>query len=150
MPIIKHTTYIEAPIERCFDLARDVEVHTQTTAKTKEKAVGGITSGLLNKGNHVTWEATHFGVKQRLTAQIIEMHPPYTFTDVLVKGVFHSFTHTHTFTKSGTGTIMTDVVEYKAPLGIIGQVADALFLEKYMKNFIASRASELKNLAEFT
>ena len=68
MPIIKHTTYIEAPIERCFDLARDVEVHTQTTAKTKEKAVGGITSGLLNKGDRVTWEATHFKVKQRLTA----------------------------------------------------------------------------------
>jgi len=150
MPIINHTTYIEAAIERCFDLARDVEVHTQTTAKTKEKSVGEITSGLLNKGDCVTWEATHFRVKQRLTAQIIEMNPPYTFTDVLVKGAFHSFTHTHTFTRSGTGTIMTDVFEYKAPFGIIGQVADALFLEKYMKNFIASRANELKKLAEFT
>lgn len=107
-----------------------------------------MTTGLLNKGDCVTWEAIHFGVKQRLTAQITEMNPPYSFTDVLVTGAFHSFTHTHTFIESNTGTIMTDIFEYEAPFGIIGHVADTLFLEKYMRNFIGSRAKELKKMAE--
>lgn len=148
MPVIKYTTYIEAPIARCFDLARDVDVHTKTTSTTKEKAVAGVTKGLLNKGDSVTWEATHFGVRQRLTAQITEMNAPYTFTDVLVKGAFHSFTHTHTFMEGDSGTIMEDIFDYKSPLGIFGQLADRLFLERYMRNFIVSRANELKKIAE--
>lgn len=148
MPVIKYTTYIEAPISRCFDLARDVDVHTITTSTTKEKAVAGVTKGLLNKGDSVTWEATHFGVRQRLTARITEMNAPYTFTDKLVRGAFRSFTHTHTFIEHGTGTVMEDIFDYKSPLGILGKLADVLFLERYMKTFIFSRANELKKIAE--
>jgi len=148
MPVIKYTTYIEAPISRCFDLARDVDVHTITTSTTKEKAVAGVIKGLLNKGDSVTWEATHFGVRQRLTARITEMNAPYAFTDELVKGAFHSFTHTHTFKVQGTGTVMEDIFDYKSPLGILGQLADRLFLERYMRSFIVYRANELKKIAE--
>lgn len=148
MPIINHSTYIEAPINQCFNLARDVETHTKTTANTKERAIGGITEGLLNKGDCVTWEAVHLGFKQRLTAQITEMEVPYSFTDVLVKGAFHSFTHTHKFVENSKGTIMEDTFEYKSPFGVIGKLADMLFLENYMRKFIVSRANELKKIAE--
>ena len=51
-------------------------------------------------------------------------------------------------TKETYGTIMTDIVEYKSPLGIFGSVADTLFLKKYMSEFIATRATELKRIAE--
>ena len=148
MPVIKHTTYIMAPITKCFDLARNVEIHTKTTAKTNEKAVAGVKTGLLNLGDSITWEATHFGFKQKLTAKIIEMNMPFRFVDVMVKGAFHSFTHTHEFVECDTGTMMTDTFEYKAPFGFIGIMADKLFLEKYMRNFILVRADELKKIAE--
>lgn len=63
MPIIIHSEFIHAPIERCFGLARDVDIHTRTTMNTREKAVGGVTTGLLIAGDVVTWEAVHFGLK---------------------------------------------------------------------------------------
>lgn len=148
MPLIVYKIYIKAPIEKCFDLARDVEVHTKTTSKTNERAVGGTTSGLLELGDTVTWEAVHFGIKQRLTAQIIEMEKPNRFVDIMVKGAFHSFVHTHQFMEQGEGTIMIDQFQYKSPLGLIGVLADKLFLEKYMRKFIISRANELKKIAE--
>lgn len=50
MPTIYHKLFIEAPITLCFDLARDVDVHTRTVSRTKETAVGGVTSGLLERG----------------------------------------------------------------------------------------------------
>jgi len=140
--------FIKAPIEKCFDLARDVEIHTKTTSITKERAVGGIISGLLELGDTVTWEAVHFGIKQRLTAQIIEMEKPNRFVDIMVKGTLHSFVHTHQFMEEKEGTIMIDQFQYKSPLGIIGVLADKLFLEKYMRKFIISRANELKKIAE--
>ncbi|TDL76366.1 SRPBCC family protein [Peribacillus frigoritolerans] len=148
MPVIKNTILIKAPIEVCFDLARNVEVHTRTTEKTKEKAVGGVTTGLLKEGDTVEWEAVHFSIKQRLTAKITEMNRPYEFKDIMVKGAFKSFNHTHTFAPSGNETVMTDRFEYQSPLGCIGKAADLLFLERYMKNFLSDRAKELKKTAE--
>ncbi|WP_282034442.1 SRPBCC family protein [Metabacillus indicus] len=148
MPTIKQEVYIQAPIEVCFDLARSVDVHMETTGRTQERAVDGVTTGLMESGDSVTWEAVHLGVRQRLTAKIIEMERPYRFSDVMVKGAFRSFTHTHEFKESGTGTIMKDTFSYESPFGIFGKLADLLFLERYMRKFIAARALELKRIAE--
>ena len=148
MPIIKHDIFINAPINVCFDLARNVGVHTETTAKTKEKAVGEVTQGFLEKDDTVTWEATHFGIKQKLTAKITHMEKPTVFVDSMVKGAFQSFTHTHQFVEEDGGTLMIDKFEYRSPFGLIGIIADKLFLKKYMTDFIRSRAKELKRIAE--
>lgn len=148
MPIIEHREFINAPIEVCFDLARNVDIHTQTTAKTKERVIGGVLQGLLEEGDMVTFEATHFGIKQRLTAKVTSMEKPNQFVDIMVKGAFHSFVHTHRFLEETGGTIMVDRFQYTSPFGQIGVIADKLFLEKYMKAFIVSRAKSLKKIAE--
>ncbi|MEK5068490.1 SRPBCC family protein [Sporosarcina sp. FSL K6-1508] len=148
MPLIEHQEFIKASVERCFDLARDVDIHTQTTKGTKEKAVGGVTTGLLLAGDVVTWEAVHFGIRQRLTAKVTIMNEPYLFEDIMVKGAFHSFTHVHEFIEKDNGTLMIDRFRYKSPFGPIGVIADKLFLQSYMKNFIVSRAKALKQIAE--
>ncbi|MFZ7943223.1 SRPBCC family protein [Neobacillus sp. 19] len=148
MPIIKHELFIEAPLDLCFDLARNVNIHTKTTSKTKEKAVDGVTEGLLEIGDTVTWEAIHFGIQQRLTAKVTQMEKPHEFVDIMVKGAFHSFTHTHQFVEKEGGTIMKDTFAYRSPFGLIGIAADKLFLEKYMRKFIITRAIELKRIAE--
>jgi hypothetical protein len=69
MPVIKLETYIQAPIELCFDLFRDIDLHQSTSSKTKERAIAGRTSGLIELGEEVTFEAVHFGIKQKLTTQ---------------------------------------------------------------------------------
>jgi len=148
MPIIKHKQLIKAPIEKCFDLARNVDIHMKTTSKTKEKAVGGVTTGLMEEGDIVTWEAVHFGIKQRLTSKVVYMERPNKFVDIMLKGAFKSFTHTHQFIEEKNGTLMIDIFEYSSPLGPLGVIADQLFLEKYMKEFISSKAKELKRIAE--
>ena len=71
MPVIQLTTSIAAPIERVFDLARSVELHTDSTSSTGERAVAGVTSGLIRFGDEVTWRARHFGVWQSLTVRIM-------------------------------------------------------------------------------
>lgn len=63
MPSIRIETAIAAPPERCFDLARDIDAHVRSTAGTHERAVGGVTTGLMGLGDEVTWEAKHLGVR---------------------------------------------------------------------------------------
>jgi ligand-binding SRPBCC domain-containing protein len=148
MPEIIHKEYIQAPVRVCFNLARSVDIHPKTVSHTKEKAVAGVTTGLVEEGDQVTWEAVHFGVRQRLTAKITRMEKYNLFVDEMVRGAFHSFVHTHEFKEEGEFTVMTDVFRYKSPFGIIGVLADKLFLEKYMERFIVTRSSALKELAE--
>ena len=69
--MIKIETRIDASIETVFDLARSIDLHVQSTAQTNEKTVAGCTIGLISLGESVTWEATHFGVKQRLATQLV-------------------------------------------------------------------------------
>ncbi len=92
--------------------------------------------------------AIHFGIRQRLTAKVTIMEKPHKFVDVMIKGAFQSFVHIHEFIEQTDGTMMIDIFQYKSPLGIFGTVADKLFLEKYMSVFIATRAKELKRIAE--
>jgi ligand-binding SRPBCC domain-containing protein len=97
MPRIVVETLIFASQERCFDLARDVRVHEQTTGKSKERVVEAPEDGLLDLGDEVTFEAVHFGIRQRLTSKIVAYERPREFTDQMQKGAFKSLRHTHRF-----------------------------------------------------
>ncbi len=148
MPIIKIETEINAPIERVFDLARCIDLHTESLSKTKEKAVAGVTKGLINEGETVTWEAIHFGFKQKLTSKITIFERPHHFRDSMVKGAFERFDHDHFFEMKDSQTIMKDVFDYDSPLGILGTIADVLFLENYMTKLLKSRNALIKTVAE--
>lgn len=148
MPIIKHETFIHAPVEQCFDLARTVEVHAGKFLITSQKAVDGVTTGLLELDDYVTWETAHFGLKQRLTSRITRMEKPYVFQDEMVCGLFQSFTHTHLFHEVNHGTLMVDQFIYTSPFGMLGKIADDIFLEKYMRKFIQLQAENVKKISE--
>jgi len=148
MPIIKLEIQIDAPVERVFDLARCIDLHEATMSKHKEKAVGGVTKGLIGMGESVTWEATHFGIKQKLTSKITAFERPKHFRDSMVIGAFKQFNHDHFFEQNGEQTLMKDVFDYDSPLGILGKVADAVLLEKYMREILAERNQIIKTIAE--
>jgi ligand-binding SRPBCC domain-containing protein len=148
MARIDISMYIAAPPERCFDLARSIELHTRSTAATRERAIGGQTSGLLAQGAEVRWRAKHFGVWQQLTSRITAFDRPRHFRDSMVSGAFARFDHDHYFAPEGSGTRMRDVFDYTAPLGPLGWVAEQLFLTRYMRRFLEERNRELKAVAE--
>jgi ligand-binding SRPBCC domain-containing protein len=146
--IIHLTTHINAPITKCFELSISVDVHQQSTGNTREKAIAGVTSGMMELNDTVTWEAVHFGVKQKLTSKITKYQYPFYFVDEMVNGAFKKIYHQHVFTESGNTTTMTDIFEYAAPLGALGKLAEKLFLNRYLKKFLIERNNYIKLLAE--
>jgi len=148
MPRIELTLHIEAPPERCFDLSRSVEAHLHSTSRSGERAVGGVTSGLLGLGDEVTWEARHLGVRQRLTSRITRFDRPHHFRDSMVRGAFARFDHDHFFEATATGTLVRDLFDFAAPLGPLGWAAERLVLTAYMTRFLTERNEDLKRLAE--
>lgn len=149
MPRIELTTAIRAPLERVFDLARSLDLHSDSLQSTGERAVAGTTSGLFGPGDEVTWRARHFGVWQHLTSRATGYERPRHFRDSMVRGAFRRFDHDHFFEAAGDGvTVMRDVFDFDAPLGLLGRLAEILFLTRYMRRFLVLRNDTLKAVAE--
>jgi len=142
-------TFIAAPREICFDLARDVGAHVESASFSRERVVPpGRMEGLLELGDQVSFEGVHFGRRQTITVKIIEMDPPRRFVDILVKSAFKSLRHDHDFESRDGGTLMRDTLEWVSPLGILGRIADALFVGRHMRHFVATKQTALKRMAE--
>jgi ligand-binding SRPBCC domain-containing protein len=146
--VVTTITEIRAPAERVFDLSRSVDLHVRSAGATGERAIAGITSGLLELGQEVTWRGRHLGIWQNLTSKIDVFSRPYHFRDSMVRGAFRKLNHDHFFEARGDITIMKDVFDFTSPLGILGRIADALFLTEYMRRFIIERNAVIKRTAE--
>lgn len=149
MVTLEHSLHIAAPIQRCFDLSRSIEVHLLGTGQSGEKAVGGVTSGLIGPGQSVRWRAKHLGVRQHLTSKITAFDPPNYFQDTMTEGAFKFMQHDHTFLALFEDeTEMRDRFAFAAPFPLIGPLAERLFLKSYMDRFLLHRNQILKQVAE--
>ena len=148
MPTIHLETILPTDIQTAFDLARSVDAHLNSAARTQEQVVGGRSQGLLELGDRVRWRARHFAVWQELEVEITAMDNPHYFQDVMLEGAFASMIHDHHFTaRSDTQTLMVDDFHFQAPLGPLGRLAEYLFLERYLRRFLQERNRVLVELA---
>ena len=148
---LEERTFIRAPIELCFDLARSVEVHLAGNVHCGESAVasGGVTSGLLGLSQRVTWRAKHFWVWQTLTSEITAMDRPAYFQDVMIRGAFRSMRHDHFFRAVSAGeTEMIDVFWFEAPVPVLGRIIEVLVLRRYMQALLCERNAVIREFAE--
>ena len=148
---LEEVTVIAAPVERCFDLARSVEVHLEGNIHCGERAAAmrGVTSGLVGVGQRVTWRAKHFGVWHNLTSEITAMDRPNYFRDTMIQGAFRLMFHDHFFRRvSDEEAEMRDVFCFAAPLPVLGRVAEVVVLRRYMQGLLRERNAVIRDVAE--
>jgi ligand-binding SRPBCC domain-containing protein len=151
MVTLEEVTVIEAPVGRCVDLARSVEAHLAGNVHCGETAVAmaGVTSGLIDLGQRVTWRAKHFGVWQTLTSEITAFERPDYFQDTMIRGPFRLMKHDHYFQAlAADRTEMRDVFCFAAPLPVLGRVAEVVLLRRYMRDLLRERNAAVKQIAE--
>jgi ligand-binding SRPBCC domain-containing protein len=148
MTRIKIRTKINAPIKTVFDISRDIDVHQKSASPTKEIAIDGVTSGLINYNETVTWRGKHFGFYLTHKSRITAMNLYDYFVDEMEEGKFKSFRHEHIFYEKNGLTVMKDKIYYEVPYGFFGELFDLLFLKNHMINFILERNKVLKALSE--
>ena len=148
MAKIHLTTLINAPAERVFDLSRSVNLHRIASSNTYEKAIAGVTTGLINENETVTWQAKHLYKVRKFTTKITSMEFPHHFTVQMVHGDFKSFRHEHYFKPINNGTFLIDVIEFESPYGVIGQLVEKLFLTSYLNKLLLHRNEVIKQYAE--
>jgi ligand-binding SRPBCC domain-containing protein len=142
---IELVTNIAAPIERCFDLSRSIDLHMASTDWTGERAVAGVTSGLIGLDQEVTWQGRHFGLRIQHTSRITSFDRPWYFQDCMVQGAFRSFCHDHYFENIPGETRMRDLMVFEAPFRLLGLVESVL--ERHMRSLLDRRNRFIKRIA---
>ena len=148
MPHIHLTTFIKAPAKRIFDLSRSISLHKISTAHTQEKAIAGVTSGLINKDETVTWQAKHLFKTRQFTSKIMEMQSPLFFEDEMIQGDFKSFKHQHHFKQVDNGTIMIDLVDFESPYDALGKLVNKFYMKRYIEKLLIKRNKVIQEYAE--
>lgn len=144
--ILRFESRVNAPIERCFDLSRNITLHK--SLQPPHEAIAGVTEGLIGKGETVTWRANILGIPVTHTSLIDEYERPIYFRDVMVKGAFKDYQHQHYLEQTGEFTVMRDVVTVFAPLGLLGRLAEAIYIKSFLTQILNSRNEVLKRVAE--
>ena len=72
--------------------------------------------------------------------------PPYYFTDVQLAGPYRYWHHTHEFFAVNDGTLVVDSVDYELPFGLLGTVAQELFVRRYLERIFDYRRECLQAL----
>jgi len=150
MTTINLTTKIKAPKQIVFDASRNIDIHQKSASKTSEKAISGVTSGLINLNETVTWRGKHFGFYLTHKSKITAMDFYDYFVDEMEKGKFKTFRHEHFFEEQNGFTVMKDKLQYETPFGLFGELFDILFLEKHLTKFLLERNKTLKEVSEIS
>jgi ligand-binding SRPBCC domain-containing protein len=145
---IELRTLIAAPLERCFDLSRSIDLHVDSMRATGERAIAGVTAGLIGANEEVTWRTQFCGIPVTHKSRITAYNFPHYFQDSMVRGVFQSYCHDHYFEANTDGTLMKDFVEFSAPWGFPGRIAGWLVVGRHVRGLLERRSEFIKRAAE--
>lgn len=146
MPKLRIEVVVSATPEACFDLSLSVDAHVASMGRTRERAVGGVTSGTMRLGDTVTWQATHFGRTLKMTSAITAYERPHRFVDEQQRGPFRNWWDEHTFTDLGGGrTRMVETAEFASRAS---PTFDRFVLGPYLRRLLTRRARWLRGELE--
>ena len=148
MSTIHLTTFIAAPIERVFDLSRNLTIYKMLMQGRKEKFSSGAASNLVAHGETMSFHAKHLGKTRLVTMKIVDLKKPSSYVQEQVKGDLLHYKHEHHFKPVDNGTILIDMIDFEGPRDVIGKIVGKLYLKSYVEKFIHKRNSLIRQYAE--
>jgi ligand-binding SRPBCC domain-containing protein len=148
MPVIHLTTFIQAPVERVFDLSRHIDLQKESMKPYSEETLASTRLGLVEENDTITWKARHLGKSRIMKLRVTDMQKPLRFTDEQATGELRMLKHEHHFKACSNGTIMIDVFQFESRHGVVGHWMNRLLLNSYIKKILMKRNQFIKEYAE--
>jgi hypothetical protein len=100
----------------------------------------------IQSGTRVDYRLALFGIPFKWRTRIESFDPPHRFTDIQERGPYQHWHHTHEFIQEDGGTLMFDRVDYQLPLGPLGGLAHALFVQRELERIFDYRFQVIERL----
>ena len=148
MSKIHITSFINAPVDRVFNLSRNLTLSKLALKGGKEQYLSSSAGNLITAGETITLRAKHLGKTREITARVIDLKLPEGYTEEQIKGDLKSFRHEYHFKKVDNGTIMIDLVEFEGPRDLLGSLASKFFLKSYFEAIVKKKNDLIRQYAE--
>lgn len=145
MVTIRLTTWVNAPVERCFLLATNVEFNS---ARISAKAESDAGPDMFRVGDTVDRSSWNLGFRMSHTSRIEEIRPYSYFKEVLIEGSFRQFEHEHHFTPVDEGTRVRSEVRFIGGPGPLRLAIERVLLRRYVMKLLMARHMRLKDAVE--
>ena len=146
--LLQREQWIPRPIEAVFSLfasARNLEAITPPWLGFRILSPEPI---MMHVGARIVYRVRWHRLPLRWVTEIRTWEPPNRFVDFQLQGPYRLWHHTHTFEAVNGGTLMRDLVRYALPLGLLGRLAHAWWVEADLKAIFDYRASKVPELLE--
>ncbi|MGE0763773.1 MAG: hypothetical protein AB7N80_10890 [Bdellovibrionales bacterium] len=99
----------------------------------------------LRRGAEYEFLMTRFGFSQPVRLKVEDYLKGSRLTYRQSEGLFADWVHTIKLEDHGENqTLVTDYVDYKVPFGLVGYLADDLFVRRDMRQILANRLNQAK------
>ena len=103
----------------------------------------------MYEGMLITYKVSPLlGIKTTWVSEITHIKDKQYFVDEQRVGPYNIWHHQHFLEETPNGTLMKDIISYKPPMGILGNVANALVIKQKLKEIFDYRTKVLNRLFE--
>lgn len=131
--------YFDLPKEKIFPFFAEAQNLETITPKSLHFKITKMSTATIIKNTLIDYSLKIHGFPVYWRTQIETWNPPHSFTDTQTKGPYKLWHHTHSFEDLGHGTLMTDTIKYKLPLGLAGRFAAQAFVDNDIENIFNYR-----------
>lgn len=125
--------YLTAPSQQSFLLEPSIRVEVLSP------------DGPHKRGDELHFNMTRFGLAQSIRFRIEDVVPGSRLTYRQSEGVFARWIHTMKFEEhSENATLVTDIVDYSLPMGLLGFIADDLLIKGDMSRILQQRLQKAR------
>lgn len=136
--------YVDAPLEKVFEFFKEPTNLEKITPSTLGFKIRKVSTPTIVQGTLIDYTLRIHGVPVHWKTEIDEWQPPHKFVDNQLKGPYRLWHHTHEFQKLGSGTLMTDRVRYRVPLGFLGWLVAGALVRKEVEGIFAFRRQSIE------
>jgi len=144
--VLRRRQWIPLPRPEVFEFFADASNLETITPEWLNFRILSPTPVELHTGARIDYRLRWHGVPIAWTTEIRKWNPPYGFVDTQIRGPYQLWHHTHRFEAVEDGTLMTDVVWYKAPFGPLGELAHRLRVRRDVERIFDYRYHRIGSL----
>lgn len=114
--------YLPYPIEKVFDFFAEAKNLEEITPKTLNFKIRSMSTEKIQQNTLIQYDLKIHGLRAKWLTKIESWKPPFEFVDTQLKGPYTKWHHIHSFEKMGDGTLISDRIIYKIPMGFLGRL----------------------------
>ena len=126
---------VKLPIEEVFEVFQNPYNLIKITPPSMGFEVTNEEPVQMRKGELIHYRFRMMGLPLTWTTLISDYAPPFRFIDEQLKGPYTRWHHLHTFKEIAGGVEVSDIVDYKLPLGMLGLLGQPIVKPQLLQIF---------------